>query len=86
MKPWPQASALDDLLSDSLVQLAMRADRVEPQALKSLLVDTARKLAARREAPLLAKPAPFRRPAVLDLMRPSGPIDGGALCGLAPCW
>ncbi len=86
MKPWPQASALDALLSDSLVQLAMRADHVETQALKTLLVDVARRLAARRAVRLLAKPAPFRRAAVLDLLKPGAPIESDALCGLAPCW
>jgi hypothetical protein len=86
MKPWPQASALDVLLSDSLVQLAMRADRVEPQALKSLLSDVGRKLAARREVRLLAGPARFHRAAVTDSMKAGPLIDGGALCGLAACW
>ena len=36
------AQTIDDLLADSLIQKVMLADRVEPQALKTLLDGTAR--------------------------------------------
>jgi len=39
-------TTIDELLGDSLIQAVMRADRVEPQALKTLLVSAAARLAA----------------------------------------
>jgi hypothetical protein len=39
---------VDDLLADSLIQAVMRADRVEPQALKSLLTSAALRIGAGR--------------------------------------
>ena len=46
------AQTIDDLLADSLIQKVMLADRVEPQALKTLLDGTARRIAdSRRAAP-----------------------------------
>ena len=39
------AQTIDDLLADSLIQKVMLADRVEPQALKTLLDGTARRIA-----------------------------------------
>jgi hypothetical protein len=39
---------LDDLLADSLIQTVMRADHVEPEALKALLNGAARRIAAGR--------------------------------------
>ena len=39
---------IEELLGDSLVQAVMRADNVEPQALRTLLADTAFRLAAAR--------------------------------------
>ena len=39
---------IDELLGDSLVQAVMRADNVEPQALRTLLADAAFRLAAAR--------------------------------------
>jgi hypothetical protein len=39
---------LDDLLADSLIQTVMRADHVEPEALKTLLNGAARRIAAGR--------------------------------------
>ena len=38
---------IDDLLTDSLVQTVMRADHVEPQALKTLLNGVASRIAMR---------------------------------------
>ena len=40
---------IDDLLADSLVQTVMRADHVEPQALKTLLNGVANRIARRPE-------------------------------------
>jgi hypothetical protein len=40
------AQTIDDLLSDSLIQTVMRADHVEPEALKSMLTATAHRLTA----------------------------------------
>ena len=59
---------VDDLLGDSLIQAVMRADNVEPQALRTLLSDMGdRVAAARRDARsqpsvLFGKPALDRRP------------------------
>jgi hypothetical protein len=39
---------VDDLMADSLIQAVMRADRVEPQALKSLLNSVAGRIGAGR--------------------------------------
>ena len=44
------AQTIDDLLADSLIQKVMLADRVEPQALKTLLDGTARRIAESRRA------------------------------------
>ena len=45
------APTIDHLLADPLIQKVMRADRVEPLALRSLLDGTARRIAdARRGA------------------------------------
>ena len=40
---------LDDLLSDALVRAVMRADHVEPEALRSLTNAASARLAARRD-------------------------------------
>jgi hypothetical protein len=45
---------IDDLLGDSLIQAVMRADRVEPRALKVMLTGVGAKVAARRQEPKLA--------------------------------
>ena len=39
-----RAQTIDDLLADSLIQKVMLADHVEPQALKTLLDGTARRI------------------------------------------
>ena len=91
MEPRPGTLALDALLSDSIVQLAMRADGVEPQALRSLLVDVGRKIAARRESRVVMGRATFRRGAAFGaLERVASSFRGdavgdGALCASAPC-
>jgi hypothetical protein len=50
-----QHSNIDELLGDRLIQAVMRADRVDPLALRSLLGGAASRIAARRPVP--AKPA-----------------------------
>ena len=50
----PHAQTIDDLLSDSLIQVLMRADRVEPQTLKTMLGGVAVKVSASRRARALA--------------------------------
>ena len=62
------SSNIEELLGDSLVQAVMRADNVEPQALRTVLADAASRLAAaRREqrsaSGLSAKPPIDRRAA-----------------------
>jgi hypothetical protein len=84
---------VDELLGDSLIQAVMLADHVEPQALRTLLADTAVRIAdarAEREprsANLLFGRAPIdRRPAPRAMgaprVRPTPPADpcGSALC------
>jgi hypothetical protein len=79
---------IDDLLADSLIQRVMLADHVEPQALKTLLDGTARRIAdSRRAASVqvgqdLGRRGFFRGP--LLLMRPTtraGGECGASLCG-----
>jgi hypothetical protein len=82
------AQTVDDLLADSLIQKVMRADRVEPQALRTLLDGTARRIAESRRAAAvqvkqdLGRRGLFRRP--LLLMRPTARATGGG-CGASLC-
>ena len=82
---------IDELLGNSLVQAVMRADNVEPQALRTLLADTAVRSPppGRAEAGerALAKPPIDRRPASRGAdapmrVRPDPLADpcGSALC------
>jgi hypothetical protein len=83
-----RAQTIDDLLADSLVQKVMLADHVEPQALKSLLDWTARRIAESRRAATvqvgqdLGRRGFFRGP--LLLMRPTPRTTGGE-CGASLC-
>ena len=43
-------STIDELLADSLIQTLMRADQVEPQALRALLNGAASRITATRRA------------------------------------
>ena len=43
------ASTIDELLGDQLIQAVMRADRVDPRALRTLLDGAANRIAGRRE-------------------------------------
>lgn len=83
------SSTIDELLGDSLVQAVMRADNVEPQALRTLLVDAAVRVTAahverKPVSRLLAKPPIDRRPGANAPMRvrpaPLGDPCGSALC------
>jgi hypothetical protein len=80
---------IDDLLADALIQKVMRADRVEPQALKDLLDGTARRIVDFRRGSSvqvgedLGRRGSFR--GTLLLMRPmtrtTGDECGASLCG-----
>jgi hypothetical protein len=82
------AETIDDLLADSLIQKVMLADRVEPQALRTLLAGTARRIAeSRRPAAVqvgqdLGRRGFFRSP--LLLMRSASRTTGGE-CGASLC-
>jgi hypothetical protein len=86
---YQSAQTIDNLLADPLIQTVMRADRVEPQALRSLLDGTARRLADSRRASAvqvrqdLGRRGSFRQP--LLMMRPTarstGRECGASLCG-----
>ena len=82
------AETIDDLLGDSLIQKVMLADHVEPQALKTLLDKTARRLADSRRGGVvevkqdLGRRGWFRGP--LLLARPTGRTTGGE-CGASLC-
>ncbi|MFZ0601323.1 MAG: hypothetical protein WAN05_08175 [Roseiarcus sp.] len=85
---YPNAPTIDHLLADPLIQKVMRADRVEPLALRSLLDGTARRIAeARRAATVqvgqdLGRRGFFRGP--LLLMRPAPSATSGE-CGASLC-
>jgi hypothetical protein len=55
---------LDELLGDSLIQAVMRADNVEPQALRMLLAETAGRIEARREGETKLASVFFSRPSI----------------------
>jgi hypothetical protein len=82
------AQTIDDLLADSLIQKVMLADHVEPQALKTVLEGTARRIAeSRRGATVqvgqdLGRRGFFRGP--LLLMRPATRATVGE-CGASLC-
>jgi hypothetical protein len=82
------AQSIDDLLADSLIQKVMLADHVEPQALRTLLDGTARRIADSRRAPAvqvgqdLGRRGPFRQQ--LLLMRPTPRATSGQ-CGASLC-
>jgi len=83
------AETIDDLLADSLIRKVMLADRVEPDALKTLLDGTARRLAdARRAVAVQVGQDLGRRGFVrgpLLLMRPTPRSTGGGQCGASLC-
>ncbi len=85
---YQNAQTIDDLLADALIQKVMLADRVEPQALRTLLDGTARRIADSRRAATvqvgqdLGRRSSFRGP--LLLMRPSARTTGSE-CGASLC-
>ena len=79
---------IDELLGDSLVQAVMRADNVEPQALRMVLTDAANRVAAARPERepgsakgAFAKPG-SRGPIAPMRVRPQSPWNP---CGRARC-
>jgi hypothetical protein len=84
-----RAQTIDDLLADSLIQKVMLADHVEPQALRTLLDGTARRLADSRSAAQvqvgqdLGRRGWFRGPLLLTRAstRATGGECGASLCG-----
>jgi hypothetical protein len=86
-----QSTTIDDLLGDPVVQAMMRADRVEAQALRTMLVSAAGRLAAPgpKEAAraFCVGPPVARRAQPRDASAPARPRAralGGA-CGSALC-
>lgn len=85
---YQSVQTVDDLLADSLIQKVMLADHVEPQALKTLLDGTARRIAESRRAATvqvgqdLGRRGWFRGP--LLLTRPTARTTGGG-CGASLC-
>ena len=84
------AQTIDDLLADSLIQKVMLADHVEPQALKTLLDGTARRIAEFaasrppcRSGRISAGAARFADRSLLTrpTTRTSGGECGASLCG-----
>jgi len=85
MSPY-YAQTVDDLLADPLIQAVMRADRVEPDALKGMLTGVAARVGANRRALALAFDpvsvrfgAEARTPTPLRLAPPSA-YTGGENC------
>ena len=73
----PYAQTIDDLLSDSLIQAVMRADRVEADTLRGLLKSAATRVASghrqRASAPprFSAERRALPAPAALPLLPPA---------------
>jgi hypothetical protein len=85
---------VDELLGDSLVQAVMRADNVEPQALRTLLAVVAGRIAAaqgegepRPVSAFFAKPPIDRRAAPRAAAGPTRarPMSPTEPCGSALC-
>ena len=90
--PLRHSPIIDELLGDSLVQAVMRADNVEPQALRTLLADTAVRVAAARveqrsASGLLTKPPIDRRATSRGANAPARvrPAPLADPCGSALC-
>jgi hypothetical protein len=89
------SQTIDELLGDSLIQAVMRADKVEPLALRTMLADVAGRIAApRADSELKSANVLFARPPIdrrgpsrgaLQPARPRLPAlmgpCGSALCG-----
>jgi hypothetical protein len=81
-------STIDDLLAEPLIQKIMCADHVDPEALRSMLIGTAPRIAdSRRAGSVRVGQDLGRRGSVrgqLLLMRPSARATGGE-CGASLC-
>ena len=101
MTLWPENPRLEELLADSIVQAAMRADGVKPETVKTLMNTMARRIAVRRGGFLLPKPVsvatPVSRPhdALPGSVEQKTPFFPGALaaakgprgaCDFPSCW
>ena len=77
---------IDELLGDSLVQAVMRADDVEPQALRILLADAAARI-GRGRGGLSPKPPIDRRATARGASAPGRvrPLPHPGPCGSALC-
>jgi hypothetical protein len=86
-----QGPTIDDLLADSLIRTVMRADHVEPQALRALLGGAAGRLAARRRraATVFVSSTIARRRTFLETSAPAAAGRtarvSGEDCGSARC-
>lgn len=82
------APTIDDLLADPLIQKVMYADHVEPQALRSLLTGTARRLGDSMRASSVQMGQDLGRRGALRgsplLMRPSARVPDSE-CGASLC-
>jgi hypothetical protein len=87
--PLRHSPTIDDLLADTLVQAVMKADRVDPQTLRNLAVETGFRIAAARAEGRSATRPPAelirRRPTPRDSIvrtrsRNAPDSSGSALC------
>ncbi len=79
---------IDELLGDSLIQAVMRADNVEPQALRSLLAGAAERIAVGREGELRPTSALFAKPPIDRRATPraaNGPMRPRPALPADPC-
>jgi hypothetical protein len=91
-----QTQTIDDLLADTLIQAIMRADHVEPQALKSILNGAASRIGSGRNSPwrhagtISLKSALDQSATFWGTDAPLSPILTARVlrerCGAQPCW
>ena len=83
------APTIDELLGDQLILAVMRADRVDPRALRAQLEGAANRIAGHRERTqhFIAKPPVEKRPSLWDAnahacigLTPFADPCGSALC------
>ena len=93
----PQTQTIDDLLADTLIQAIMRADHVEPQALKSILNGVAGRIAGARRNSASQHAGAISLRSTLDRSADRSATFWGtdapiltarvpAPCGAQPCW
>jgi hypothetical protein len=71
----PDNPRIDDLLADSMIQAMMRADRVEPDTLRSLMDRVSGRLSSTRDQGLTK-----------GLSAVFKPHDLGVSCAATGCW